>query len=95
MPRIVAAITVSAITPISVSLINDYFNKETLGRANSIFAFGMYFGLSMSSLVILVDKQIGWRNTTTLVGCLGVIVTLTIFLLKDPRSKKLNRSELR
>ena len=56
LPRIVAAITVSAITPISVSLINDYFNKETLGRANSIYVFGMYLGFSMSSLVILVDR---------------------------------------
>ena len=81
MPRIIAAISVSAITPISVSLINEYFNKESLGRANSIYVFGMYIGFSLSSLVILVDREIGWRSTTLLVGCFGVIISLSVLFL--------------
>ena len=50
----------SGCIPSSVSLITDYFTHEMRGRANSVFAFGIYLGGGLSSLTILIDDQIGY-----------------------------------
>ena len=58
-PRMAFAMLMSACIPASVSLINDYFTHETRGRANSLFAFGVYLGGGLSSLTLLVNQAVG------------------------------------
>lgn len=58
-PRILFSIFMSACIPVSVSLITDYFEHEMRGRANSLFAFGVYLGVGMSSLTLILDEWIG------------------------------------
>jgi MFS family permease len=57
--RIMFSFFMSACVPLSVSLINDYFVHEQRGRANSLFAFGIYLGGGLSSLSLVLDKQVG------------------------------------
>lgn len=54
-PRILFSLFMSACIPTSTSLINDYFAHEMRGRANSLFAFGVYLGGALSSLTLLLD----------------------------------------
>jgi MFS family permease len=39
----------------SFSLINDYFDHDSRGRANGIFYFGAYIGACLSSLTLILD----------------------------------------
>eukprot|EP00347_Sterkiella_histriomuscorum_P006068 403354189 len=59
IPRIGFSFFMSACIPVSVSLINDYFEHEQRGRANSLFAFGIYLGGGLSSLSLILDQKTG------------------------------------
>jgi MFS family permease len=88
LSRIGFAVFMSACVPSSVSLITDYYDHHQLGRANSIFAFGVYLGVGLSSLTILIDDHMGWVNALCLIsGICFVFAALTVFL-KEPRTDK-------
>lgn len=59
IPRIMFSFFMSACIPVSVSLINDYFQHEMRGRANSLFAFGIYLGGGLSSLSLILNQAVG------------------------------------
>jgi MFS family permease len=54
-PRILFSVFSGACIPASVSLITDYYQHELRGRANSVFAFGIYLGGGLSSISIIID----------------------------------------
>lgn len=58
-PRMLFSLFMAACIPTSVSLITDYFEHELRGRANSMFAAGIYLGVAMSSLSLILDKTFG------------------------------------
>ncbi len=59
IPRIIFSFFMAACIPVSVSLINDYFKHEMRGRANSLFAFGIYLGGGLSSLTLILNQSVG------------------------------------
>ena len=59
IPRIIFSFFMAACIPVSVSLINDYFKHEMRGRANSLFAFGIYLGGGLSSLTLILNQNVG------------------------------------
>ena len=59
IPRIAFSFFMAACIPVSVSLINDYFPHEMRGRANSMFAFGIYLGGGLSSLTLIINQYMG------------------------------------
>ncbi|XRA95899.1 MFS domain-containing protein [Pycnococcus provasolii] len=73
--------------PASFSLIAQYFDDKTRGRANSIFSLGIYLGGALASLsqILAKDTGLGWRGTyaaLAVVGC-GVAV-ITLGVVKEP-----------
>lgn len=58
-PRMLFSFFESACVPYSISLINDYFEHEMRGRANSLFAFGIYLGGGLSSLSQILNEYLG------------------------------------
>lgn len=59
-PRIVFAGAQAACIPASISLINTYYGGgKALARANSIYSFGVYLGVGMSSISLILDKKLG------------------------------------
>lgn len=74
----------SACVPASVSLITDYFRHEVRGRANSVFAFGVYLGGGLSSLSLIIDEAVGWRDTILIVCFVSIVLALPILILKEP-----------
>lgn len=63
----------AAINPLSYSLIADYFPIEKRSRANAILTTGNYLGIALSSISILLIKNLGWRSSYIFMGVLGVI----------------------
>ena len=62
MLRVLFAIFMSCDVPNSVSLICDYVVPAERGRANSLFAAGVYLGVGLSSVSAVLDYAVGWRH---------------------------------
>ena len=56
--RLLFSIFMASNVPISVSLLCDYTAPWERGRAQSLYAAGMYLGVGFSSLSIALDKAI-------------------------------------
>ena len=84
LPRMGFSFLMSACIPVSVSLINDYFRHEERGRANSLFAFGIYLGGGLSSLTLLLDKYTGWRNSVIIVCAINFVFAVPVIFFKEP-----------
>ena len=74
--------------PASFSLIAQYFDDATRGRANAIFSLGIYLGGAFASLSQLLSSQsgLGWRGTYTLLAAIGVAVAgVTLGVVREPK----------
>jgi MFS family permease len=83
--RILFAIFMSANVPVSVSLICDYAAPHERGRAQSLFACGMYLGVGLSSLSELLDEAAGWRAAIRYIGLICLAFAFMMFLLMEPK----------
>ncbi|HEV8369332.1 MAG TPA: MFS transporter [Pyrinomonadaceae bacterium] len=81
----------ATLSPSAFSLLSDYFPKERLGTALSIFSMGVFFG-SGSALIVggLVIGAVGsWRLTFLIVGLPGLLAGLMALTIKEPARKHL------
>jgi MFS family permease len=97
----------ASLSPAAYSLISDYFPKERLGVAISVFYMGVFFGTSLSLLVAgsvidavshiptitvpLFGTMASWRITFLLVGLPGLLFALLAFTIREPVRKELLR----
>lgn len=81
------AVLASACIPTSLSLINNYYDHHLRARVNSIYCFGLYFGVGLSSLTLIIDKQFGWRNALLITTLIGLIAASTLIFIEEPRYK--------
>jgi MFS family permease len=88
LARIAFAVFMSSNVPISVSLICDYVQPSERGRAQSLYAAGLYMGVGLSSLAELLDKAVGWRASIRYIGlvCAG-FGSLQFFLTEPKRNE--------
>jgi len=71
--------------PIAYSLIVDFFPQEKRTVANSFFSLGIYVGVGLSSITVIVDGMAGWRETYLMVGIFGVFVGFsTLLFIVEP-----------
>ena len=79
----------SAFAPCAYGIIADYFHPESRGTANSIYNLGIYFGGALSSIGILLISNIGWANTYSLIGFIGIGTGVLglVFVLEPKRGK--------
>lgn len=71
--------------PPAYSLIVDYFPPEVRTTANAVYAFGIYVGNALSSMIIIMIKSLGWRWTYAVTGFVGIgIGVLVLIIVKDP-----------
>jgi len=95
----------ATLAPGAFSLISDYFPKERLGRALSVYAMGVFLGSGLALIVggavidftahiPAIDLPIlgtiaSWRFTFLLVGIPGLLAALWVATLREPRRKNL------
>ncbi len=99
----------ASLSPSAYSLISDYFPRERLGLAISVFYMGIFFGSSLSLLVTgavvdalshtpvvtvpLLGAMASWRVTFLLVGLPGVLFALLVYTIREPLRKDLLRTK--
>jgi MFS family permease len=97
----------ATLAPGAFSLITDYFPREYLGRALSIYSMGIFIGAGLSMLVggWVVQATLGlppidlpifgligsWRLTFFIVGIPGVLVAIWVASLREPARRGLLR----
>ena len=80
----------SCCVPNSVSLICDYVIPSERGRAQALFAAGVYLGVGLSSASAVLDEQYGWRNAIRIVGLICICFAGLVIFLKEPIRNKTN-----
>jgi MFS family permease len=72
-------------SPVSYSLISDYFPPQRRTLANAFFSGSSILGISLSSASIVLISDFGWRRTFIIVATYGVLCgLLVLFLVKEP-----------
>jgi MFS family permease len=105
LTRIGVGVGEAGLSPAAYSLISDYFPKERIGTAISVFYFGLFLGSSLALLVggmavdalartpIVTVPILGtiasWRMTFLIVGLPGVLFALLAFTIKEPVRRNL------
>ncbi len=81
----------ATLSPSAFSLLSDYFPKERLATALSIFSMGVFFGSGLALIVggLLIGALGSWRWTFVVVGLPGLLATLLVFTIKEPERKNL------
>jgi len=90
----------ASLSPAAYSLISDYFPKEKLGSAISVFYMGVFLGTSLSLLVTgqvidamahtppitlpLLGTIASWRITFLLVGLPGLLFVPLVYSVREP-----------
>lgn len=105
MTRVGVGIGEAGLSPAAYSLISDFFPKERIGTAISIFYFGLFLGSSLALLVggmtvdalartptitvPLLGAIASWRVTFLIVGLPGLLFALLVFTIKEPLRRNL------
>jgi MFS family permease len=81
----------ATLSPSAFSLLSDYFPKERLATALSIFSMGVFFGSGLALIVggLIIGALGSWRWTFVVVGLPGLLATLLVFTIKEPERKNL------
>jgi MFS family permease len=81
----------ATLSPSAFSLLSDYFPKERLATALSIFSMGVFFGSGLALIVggLIIGALGSWRLTFVVVGLPGLLATLLVFTIKEPERKNL------
>src|SRR5262245_3697137 len=81
----------ATLSPSAFSLLSDYFPKERLATALSIFSMGVFFGSGLALIVggLIIGAVGSWRLTFLIVGLPGLLATLLVFTIKEPERKNL------
>jgi len=96
----------AALSPSAYSLISDYFPKERLATAISVYGMGIYIGSGMAylagGLVIglasaqthyvlpLVGALEPWQTVFFMIGVPGLLFALLMYTVKEPRRGAMN-----
>ncbi|HKE05695.1 MAG TPA: MFS transporter [Blastocatellia bacterium] len=94
--------------PAAMSLTSDYFPKEKLGGALSVYAMGIFIGSGLALIVggavvgavagmpavtlPIIGEVASWRLTFLIVGAPGLLVGLLVFTVSEPLRRNLLRT---
>jgi MFS family permease len=98
----------AALSPAAYSLISDYFPRERLGVAISVFYMGVFLGTSLSLVVTgsvvdalahtpvvtvpLLGAMASWRITFLIAGLPGMLFALLVYTIREPQRRDLLRT---
>ncbi|MGH9823589.1 MAG: spinster family MFS transporter, partial [Blastocatellia bacterium] len=98
----------ATLAPAAFSLISDYFPKDRLGTALSVYAMGIFVGSGLALIVggtvvsavtglpathvPLLGAIASWRLTFLIVGIPGVLAGLLIYTVREPHRRDIIRT---
>ncbi|OJJ14349.1 hypothetical protein BKI52_43505 [marine bacterium AO1-C] len=99
----------AALTPATYSLLSDYFPREKLATAISVYSLGIYLGSALAALaggyamsvlaevayveIPLVGEIYAWQFVLIIVGLPGILVASLVLTIKEPKRKGNNTEE--
>src|SRR5262249_26826707 len=85
----------ATLSPSAFSLLSDYFPRQRLGTALSIFSMGVFFGSGLALILggLIIGAVGSWRLTFLIVSLPGLLVALLAFTIKEPVRRNLLRAE--
>lgn len=105
--RVGVGVGEAALTPAAFSLICDYFPRDKLARACSVYSMGILIGSGLASIVggAVVQTVLGmpavevpllgtmsaWRLTFLIVGIPGLAIALLLITVREPIRRNLMR----
>jgi predicted MFS family arabinose efflux permease len=93
--RIAVGLGMAFNAPACYSVIAYHFRATThRAVANGIYSTGTYLGCAISSLCIIVAKQVGWRETTFLSGLVGIAMAGVLYFTVDQPSPNQPQAEV-
>lgn len=86
--RVLHGATNAVSSPTTYSLVADFVPPEKRATANSILSTAVYAGISLSSLSILLIKQMGWQATYKIIGVITAITGLLFAAtIREPKNR--------
>ena len=71
--RVIMGLACAFTTPAGYTLINDRVPEDRKSFASSLYGTGVALGGALASLSILLDNQIGWKQTTISIGLVAMV----------------------
>ncbi len=106
--RVGVGVGEATLGPAAMSLTSDYFPKEKLGGALSVYAMGIFIGSGLAMIVggtvvgavegmpavtlPVIGEIASWRLTFLIVGLPGVLVGLLVYTVREPLRRNLLRT---
>jgi MFS family permease len=100
LARVGVGVGEAALSPAAYSMIGDYFPRERLGLAMSVYALGVYLGNGLALLLgglsvhlagmremwvlPLVGQIFPWQMVFFIVGVPGLLIALLVFTVREP-----------
>jgi MFS family permease len=83
----------ATLSPSAFSLLADYFPRQRLASALSVFSMGIFFGSGLALILggLIIDAVGSWRLTFVLVGLPGLLVALLALTMREPPRTQLLR----
>ena len=84
----------ATLSPSAFSLLSDYFPKERLGTALSIFSMGVFFGSGLALIIggLVIGAVESWRTTFLIVGLPGLLAGFLAYTIKEPARRNVLRT---
>jgi MFS family permease len=108
LTRVGVGVGEATLGPSAFSLISDYFPRERLGRALSVYSAGIFIGAGMALIVggavtqavstlppvtlPVLGTIASWRLTFLIVGVPGILIGLLVYTIREPQRRSLLRS---
>ena len=109
LARVGVGLGEATLGPSAFSLISDYFPKERLGTALSVYSAGIFVGAGLANIVGGIVTQAAsnlspvnvpvfgtiapWRLTFLIVGIPGLLAGLIVYTIREPIRKNLLRGK--
>lgn len=106
LARVGVGVGEATLSPAAFSIIADYFPKDKLARAISVYSMGVYFGAGLALIiggavvalvsgagpvqVPLLGEVRPWQLTFFFVGLLGLPIVLLMFTVREPARRNLD-----
>ncbi len=93
LARLFIGVGESTLTPGSISMLSDLYPQSRRGMAAGIYYLGIPLGAGGSFIVAgLLGPTLGWRNCFILLGVIGMVLTIPLLLMRDPKRGGLEKS---
>lgn len=84
--RVLIGVGEATLTPAALGMLGDVFKAKNRAFASGFYYLGVPVGIGGSFIIAgTLGAEIGWRNCFYALGALGVLLTLVLLMLRDPR----------